>query len=130
MEGVEEGGDLASGGKGREGIAERVKAFLELRAVLQIPGIEPATAGEEPVARVADWREKAVCQVNLRDPYHFANKSGFKQSVKGKRSLHELTYIETDFFLDREHLNPHLDCRSLLNSRRAIFPLMGHFRDP
>ncbi len=65
MDGLQEGGDLALGGKGREGIAERVKVFPELLVVLRLPGIEPAAAGEEPVARVAEWGEKAAYQDNV-----------------------------------------------------------------
>ena len=115
--------------QGREGIAERVKVFLELLAVLLIPGIEPAAAGEEPVARIPDLGKR---KARVRTSYVLSvgNQSGMKRIAKGKRSLRELTYIETGFFLDREHLNPHFDCRTLLNSRRAIFPLTGHFRDP
>ena len=39
-------------------------------------------------------------------------------------------YIEIDFFLDRVYSKPHFDWRTLLNSRRAIFPLTGYLRDP
>ena len=58
---MDEGGDLASGGEGREGIAERVKVLLKLLAVLLIPGIEPAAAGEEPVARIPDLGQEGTC---------------------------------------------------------------------
>ncbi len=50
---LEEVGEIAVGSKGRKGIAERVEASLEFRAVLRVEGVEPAAAGEEPVARVA-----------------------------------------------------------------------------
>ena len=52
---LEEVGELAAGSEGREGIAERLEVILELRALLRFEGIEPAAAGEEPVARVAGW---------------------------------------------------------------------------
>jgi hypothetical protein len=69
MEGLQEGGDLASGGNWQEGIAELVKVLPELRVVLRLPGIEPAAAGGEPVARVADWGEEAACQDKVTGDY-------------------------------------------------------------
>ena len=47
-------GQLAVGSKRREGVAEDLKISLELRAVPRFEGVEPAAAGEEPVARVAE----------------------------------------------------------------------------
>jgi hypothetical protein len=52
---LEEMAELAVGSKGWKGIAERFEVCLEFRAVLRVKGIEPAAAGEEPVARVAGW---------------------------------------------------------------------------
>ena len=45
------------GSKRREGVAEGLKISLELRAVPRFEGIEPAAAGEEPVARVAESKQ-------------------------------------------------------------------------
>jgi hypothetical protein len=42
------------GSKRLEGVAEGLKISLELRAVTRFERIEPAAAGEEPVARVAE----------------------------------------------------------------------------
>ena len=47
-------GELAVASKGREGVVEGLKISLELRAVTRFERIEPAAAGEEPVARVAE----------------------------------------------------------------------------
>jgi hypothetical protein len=47
-------GQLAVGSKRREGIAEGLEISLESRAVPRFEGVEPAAAGEEPVARVAE----------------------------------------------------------------------------
>ena len=55
-------GELAVGSKGRKGIAERVEASLEFRAVLRVEGVEPAAAGEEPVARVAGSKSRVSGQ--------------------------------------------------------------------
>ena len=61
---VEEVSKLAAGSKGREGIAERVEASLEFRAVLRVEGVEPAAAGEEPVARLAGNKSRVSDQRN------------------------------------------------------------------
>ena len=55
-------GEIAVGSKGRKGIAERVEVSLEFRAVLRVEGVEPAAAGEEPVARVAGWESSVSGQ--------------------------------------------------------------------
>jgi hypothetical protein len=50
---LEKVGELTVGRKGREVMAESVKITLELCTVMRLERIEPAAAGEEPVARVA-----------------------------------------------------------------------------
>ncbi len=47
-------GERAVGSKGWEGFAKGLEIFLELRAVPRFERIEPAAAGEEPVASVSE----------------------------------------------------------------------------
>ncbi len=115
---LEEVGELAVGSKVRKGIAERVEASLEYRAVLRVKRIEPAAAGEEPVARVAgiessgsDQHDKISrmqsmdnwllrVQDNLWCP--IMTTTEIRGEIKG-------CYMEIDFFLDRVYLKPHFD---------------------
>ncbi len=56
-------GKLAVGSKGGESITECVEVTLELRAVPCFVRIQPTTAGEEPVARVAEKGEESPYEV-------------------------------------------------------------------
>ncbi len=53
-DGLEEASGVAAGGKGGKGLAKGVEVGFEEDAVFGIEGVKPASAGEEPVPRIAD----------------------------------------------------------------------------
>ncbi len=54
---LEEAGGVAAGGKGRESLAEGGEVGFEEGAVLGLEGVQPASAGKEPVSSKADGCE-------------------------------------------------------------------------
>jgi hypothetical protein len=115
VERLKEVGAVAVGSKGREGIAERVEVALELRAVLRFERIEPAAAGEEPVACVA-VRGCSLSGQQCSKRRRIIVLACFRQiispvsCVKSKHStLEKEVYMEIDFFRDRVHSKPHVD---------------------
>ena len=109
---TEEESDLAVGSKGLEGCAERLEVILELRAVPWFEGVEPAAAGEEPVACMTDWgrrqriRRAPKSRIWVQSQAIFllrrlACGHGMRATKNGIEN--NSSYLESGFLLDRMH---------------------------